>query len=206
MASKIKCYAVAFTVLLLISPLFAENPKLSLHINGGLCWMLKKNIDSGLKTGFGFSVPVVEKTTLTFDFGFWKSGVQEETGGLYDGTLTMAPFQASLYYTLFETRRFAPYVFGGTGIVFSHFKAEDIISIPEVSIDQKVNNGISLHAGAGSFLKINKRIAFYGEACFFYRKGEGSTTYTDMNFGKSTKNFSLDLSSLVFSIGIKYYL
>jgi len=203
---KEKYCAAVLATFLLLSPLMAQNPRNSVHLNGGYGCMLKENIDSGFKTGFGFSVPLLEKTALTFDFGFWKSGVQEETGGLFDGTLIMAPFQASLSYTLFETKRFAPYVFGGTGFIFSRFKMEDIVTIPEISIDQKVNNGVIFKAGAGSLLRLNKNIAFYGEACFFYRKAEGTTTITDINNGESKESFSLNLNSLVFSIGIKYYL
>jgi len=206
MTRKNKFFILALAGVLFISPLTAENPRSSLHINGGFCWMLKKNIDLGLKTGFGFSVPLVKKTTLTLDFGYWKSRVQEEPGDLFDGTLSMAPFQASLYYTLFETKRLAPYVFGGTGFIFSHFEMEDLITIPEVSVDQEVHDGISFHAGAGSFLRINDNIALYVEACFLYRKGEGATTIKDMNLGESKENFSLNLSSLVLSFGIKYYL
>jgi hypothetical protein len=206
MAQKVKCLVVAMTVVLLTSPLMAENSSGSLHINGGFCWMLKENIDSGLKTGFGFSVPLLKNTALILDFGYWKSSVHEEPDNFFDGTLSMAPFQASLYYILFETQRLAPYVFGGTGFIFSHFEIEDLITIPEVSIEQKVNNGISFQAGVGSFLRINNSISLYGEACFLYRKGEVTTTITDMNFGESKENFSLNLSSLVLSIGIKYFL
>lgn len=206
MAQKGKYLAAVLAAFLFMSPLMAQNPRSSLHINGGFCWMLKKNIDLGLKTGFGFSVPLLKNTALTLDFGYWKSRVQEESGDLFDGTLSMAPFQASLYCTLFETKRLAPYVFGGTGFIFSHFEMEDLITIPEVSVDQEVHDGISFHAGAGSFLRINDNLALYVEACFLYRMGEGITTITDMNLGESKESFSLNLSSLVLSFGIKYYL
>ena len=199
-------FVLALAGLLFISPLKAEKPRSSLHINSGFCWMLKENIDSGLKTGFGFSVPLLKNTTLTLDFGYWKSSVNEGPGELYNGTLSMAPFNASLYYTLFETKRLAPYVFGGGGFIFSNFEMEDPITIPEVSIDQEVNNGMSFHAGAGSFLRINNHISLYAEACFLYRKGDVTTTITDMNFGESTENFSLNLSCLSLCLGVKYYL
>lgn len=206
MFQKTKYFTVVCAALLLTSPLIGENPRGSLHINGGFSMVLKENIDSGFKTGFGFSSPLLKNTWITLDFGYWKSNVHEVPGELYSGTLSMAPFQVSICYNLLETKQLTPYVFGGTGIIFAHLKIEDSITIPEVSIDQEVNDGISFHAGVGSLLRINKDISLFGEACFLYRKGEGITTITDMNTGESTENFPLNLNSLVFSIGIKYYL
>mgnify|MGYP001057460826 CR=1 FL=1 len=200
-------YGVTFLAfLLLASPLPAQNPQGSVHVNGGLSWFLKENIDSGFETGFGFSVPFFNKTSLVFNFGYWKSSVHEEAGGLYSGTLSMAPFQASLYYHILESKGFIPYVFGGAGMIFNHFEMEDLVTIPEVSIDQNVNNGVGFHAGAGSHLKINKHLALYGEICFLYRKAEGTTTTTDMNKGISTEKFPLNLNSFALRFGIRYYL
>jgi len=206
MAQKGKYLAAVSAAFLFISPMNAQDTRSNLHINSGLSYMLTENIDSGFKTGFGFSFPLLKKTSVTFDFGYWKSSVHKEPKGLFNGTLSMAPFHVSLYYTLFENKNFMPYVFGGTGFIFTHFEIKDLITIPEVSIDQEVSNGISFHAGAGSLLKINQRLALYGEACFLLIKGDGITTFTDMNRGVSTENFSLNLDSFVFCLGIKYYL
>ncbi|MBD3414928.1 MAG: hypothetical protein GF421_10920 [Candidatus Aminicenantes bacterium] len=206
MSQKTKCFLAIGTALLLNAAMMAQSPQSSAHINGGWSWMLEDTLDSGLKTGFGFSLPLLNKTTATFDFGYWKSTVHQKPNMLFNGTLSMAPFQVSLNYYFFEKKRVNPYVFGGTGIVFTHFEMEDIVTIPEVSISQNVKNGISFHAGAGSLFRMKKNLAFYAEVCFFYRRGKATTTMEDMNFGRSTEDFNLNLNSLAFSIGIKYFL
>jgi hypothetical protein len=206
MNKKTKYGIIILAVLFFSSPLLAQNPQGSVHVNGGLSWFLKENIDSGFETGFGFSFPLFHKNSLVFNFGYWKSSVHKEADGLYSGTLSMAPFQASLYYHILEIKGFIPYVFGGAGMIFTHFKMEDLVTIPEVSIDQKVNNGVSFHAGAGSHLKINKHLALYSEICFLYRKAEGTTTITDMNKGVSIEKFPLNLNSFALRFGIRYYL
>jgi hypothetical protein len=205
--SKRTKYGVAIlAVQLFFSPLLAQNHRGGVQVNGGLSWFFKKNIDSAFETGFGFSLPLVRKTALVLNFEYWKSNVHEEIDGLYNGTLSMAPFQASLYYHILESRGIIPYVFAGAGIIFSHFKIGEMITIPEVSINQKINNGISFHAGTGSLLILNDHLALYGEVCFLYRKTEVTTTITDMNTGILTEKFPLNLNSLALRFGIKYYL
>lgn len=206
MGPKIKFILVLGTALLMCSSLLAQNSRGSVQVNGGMFCFLKENIDSGFKTGFGFSFPLLKKTELSFEFGYGKSSVHEEPHKLHNGTLSWAPFQASMYYYFLENKKLTPYAFGGVDLVFAHFKMEDIITIPEVSINQEVNNGISFHAGAGSLFRINHHFALYGEVCFFYRKGEGKTITTDINKGVSTENFFLNFNSFILSIGIKYYL
>jgi len=206
MSKRTKYGIIILAVLFFSSPLLAQNSQGSVHVNGGLSWVFKENIASGFETGFGFSVPLFNKTSLVFNFGYWKSSVNEEADGLYSGTLSMAPFQASLYYHILESKGFVPYVFGGAGMIFTHIDMEDLITIPEISINQKVNNGVSFHGGAGSLLKLNDHLALFGEVCFLYRKAEGTTTITDMNNGTSTEKFPLNLNSLVLRFGIKYYL
>jgi len=203
---KTKHGIAILAVLFILTPLLAQNPLGSVHVNGGLSWFLKENIDSGYETGFGFSIPLLKNTALVFNFVYWKSSVHEEIDGLYNGTLSMAPFQASMYYHILESKGFIPYVFAGAGMIFTHFDMEDLITIPEISINQKVNNGISFHTGAGSLFKLNDHLALFGEVCFLYRKAEGTTIITDMNNGTSTEKFPLNLNSLVLRFGIKYYL
>lgn len=174
------------------------------HANGGVSFPKEDNVKSGLESGFGFSFTLDRRMLLSFDFGYWKSDVEEEPGKLHKGKLSVTPFLVSLQVSLFEKKAFNPYIFAGAGYVFYDFKIKDIITIPEVTITQKIENGLSLHAGLGALVQILDRLDLFGEALYLYRKGDGQTTISDMNKGTTYEDFSLDMSAFLFRLGIKY--
>lgn len=180
--------------------------KSSVHVYAGMVIPGEESIKSGFHTAFGFSYPLAERIIFSFDFTYWKSNVEEDEGKLFNGTLSVTPFTVSLQYTLIKESDITPYVFFGTGFVFTNFKMEDYISIPEVTITQEINNGLSFHFGTGVNLKVTDSLALFTEILYLYRKAKGETTISDMNFGVNSEEFSLNLSSFLFQIGIKYFL
>lgn len=195
-----------FLMLAFVTPGWTQNIKLNFQANGGLAYPLAENIKPGFESGFGFSLPVDKKLSLVLDISHWKSQVREEKGKLLDGTLAVTPFYVSLYYYLGVRRKIVPYLFVGGGIVFHSFKIKDYVTIPEVSISQKVKDGLGLNGGGGALFKISTRFALYTEIDFMYRKGKGTTVVNDMNLGViEEEEFSLDLNSITIQAGIKYY-
>lgn len=83
---------------------------------------------------------------------------------------------------------------------------KDIITIPEITIDQSVKDGPCLQAGFGIDVPISRSFGVFAEAFYFYRKTSGITTITDFNFGKSTREFPVTLSAWIFQIGVKYFI
>lgn len=205
MKDKITIFAIVIFMLLSIQS-FVWSEMFSFHANGGLSLPKEKNINSGFETGFGFAFPINKKISISFNFGFWKSGVEAGAGKLMKGKLTVTPFLASIHYCLFEKKIFIPYFFVGAGYVFNSFKIGEYITIPEVKITQKIEAGPAFQAGLGSQILISRKLALFAEAFYLYRQAEGTTTISDMNFGLSSEKFTLNMSSFFIGLGIKYYL
>jgi len=184
----------------------AKAEKLSLHASCGFSSPTSDSIKSGFETGFGFALAVNKKIAVSFNFGFWKSYVNEKPGKLMEGNLTVTPFLVSIQYSFLGNKKFISYLFAGAGLIFSDFKIKNLITIPEVRISQKIDNGPALQVGLGSQLLMSRRLSFFAEALYLYRKAEATTTISDLNFGLSEEKFTLNMSAFLISLGIKYYL
>ena len=202
---KIKILTIALGFFFIYFQGFSYAQSLSFHINGGMAFPQEDNIESGLETGFGFSLSIDKKISLSLDFSYWKSDVSEEHPELYNGKLSVTPFLVSLQYSLFEEATVIPYIFAGTGFVFSNFEIGDVITIPEISINQKLGTGISFHCGVGGRIKLTTNLALLTEIIYIYRDATGETTVTDLNFGVTKDEFSINISSFILRVGIKYF-
>ncbi|MFQ6108783.1 MAG: outer membrane protein [Candidatus Aminicenantales bacterium] len=176
----------------------------AVHANGGLSLPRENNVKSGLGTGFGFSFSLHKKLSISFDFDFSKSEVVGREGELLDGHVSANPFLATLQYAVLEKNRLTPYLFMGMGYVFYNFRLEDIITIPEVTISQKIENDLAFQAGLGVRLQIGEQWDLFGEAFYLHCKTQGRTTTTDLNFGTKTEEFPLDMSTSAIRLGIRY--
>lgn len=175
------------------------------HANPGVAVPKYKNIRSAFESGFGFSLPLGKRIFLSINFSHWKSKVKEKEASLLNGELSITPFFLSLQFKLRERSQINPYVFLGANLVVTKFEIGEYITIPEVSLNQKVRNGPGLHLGTGSEFSFNENLALFAEGIYLVRKAEAETTINDMNFGVSTEEFSVSLDSLIFQIGIKYF-
>jgi opacity protein-like surface antigen len=193
------------SLMLLCQCLHAQRQSLSFHAHMGMASPAKKNIHSSLASGFGIAYPFTDTLAVVLDFEFWRSSVDVDPDDFYNGEISMTPFLVSMQNSLTSGGRIHPYVLIGTGYVFSSFKIGDVITIPEVTISQKVKSGMCFQAGAGTMFKITKSVALTVEGFFLFRKATGTTTINDLNFGLSTSDFSVDLSTLMLHIGIKYF-
>lgn len=180
--------------------------KLSVMGNVGFSLPKAKNFDSGLESGFGFVLSLHQKISLAFEFGYWKSQVDEETDRLFNGDLSVNPFFLSFHYSPFNKNKLTPYILLGACMIFNKFKIGDIITIPELTINQKIENGIGFQAGIGSTFKATNNYSVFVEAVYFFHKTTGITTFSDLNFGTTTEEFSLDLNSLILRVGLKFHI
>lgn len=205
MKDKIRSFSLLALLLFLAGLSSVWGERFSFQANGGIAFPTEENMKSGVESGFGFAFPLHKKIMVSFNFGFWKSKVKGEAGKLLDGKLSVTPFLASIQYSLFENKVYVPYVFAGASLVFSNFR-EEYLSIPEVTINQKVENGPGVQAGFGGQLHLSKKLALFAEVLYLYREARGITTISDMNLGVSEKEFSLNMSAYLLWLGIKFYL
>ncbi len=162
-------------------------------------------IHSSLAGGLGIVLPVKGNISFSLDLGFWKSSVDVKPNKFYEGKMTLIPFLASFRYSLLPDKTINPYAYIGTGYVITRFKMEDIITIPEITINQTVENGFCLHVGAGTVIRISESLGMTAEGFYFHRKTTGTTKIFDLNFGMSSENFSVRLHAFIFQIGMKYF-
>ena len=195
-----------FCSLFLIQNTFGQNEtNMSIHGSLGLSRVSEKNIGSGFWSGFGFSIPIDRDVHLSFNFGAWKSQVSSQADGLQDGSLKVNPFFISLYYfPELGNPLISPYIFVGGGYIFSSFKIENILTIPEITFSQKIDNSPGGRVGAGIKIEISKLISLTSDVSYFYSRASGTTTIEDLNFGTILDEFSLNLSAIIFQLGIKF--
>jgi outer membrane protein W len=180
--------------------------QLSFEVQGGAGIPAEESLNTHVVSGFGVTIPMEKRLSLSLDLGYWRSNVEEAPDKFHDGHLKAFPLLASLQFFLSRQNRVNPYVFLGGGYIFCSFEMEDIITIPEITIDQSVKSGSCLQAGFGIGVPISRSFGLFTEAIFFYRKTKGITTIADLNFGISTKEFPVNLSAWIFQIGIKYFI
>lgn len=183
-----------------------KNSHLGIEVQAGAGLPAEDYLDTHIVSGFGMTIPLKERLSLSLDLGYWNSSVKEVPTKFYDGRLKAFPLTVSLQFSLSHQKRVGPYVFLGGGYIFSSFTMKDIITIPEITIDQSVRNGLCLKAGLGIDLSISRTFGVFAEAVYFYRETTGITTITDLNFGTSTKEFPINLQAWIFQIGIKYFI
>jgi len=183
---------------------FSNDPRFSFHVNAGMALPLDENIKSGFQSGFGFSYPLSQKASISFNFSYWKSRVEEERNKLLNGKMTVTPFTVSLQYNLIKEKYIIPYIFMGIGLIFTSFKIDDYVTIPEVTLTQKVQNGISVHLGVGANVRMRESWVFFAEMLYLHREAGAETRISDMNFGVRIEEFSVNLSSISAQAGVKF--
>jgi outer membrane protein W len=165
---------------------------------------MEKNIGAGLWSSIGFSIPVMLKLFLSLDFGHWTSEVNGSAGELLEGTVYVNPFIVSAAYFLMPDRAITPYVFIGGGFVFSRFRLGDIITIPEISLSQKIESGPGGKIGLGMVMDLTENVSLVGEASYLFRVAQAKTTVQDLNFGLSVEDFTVNLNTFILHLGFRY--
>jgi hypothetical protein len=182
-----------------------KNARPSLEVQAGAGIPEEDCLNTHVASGFGLTIPLKKRLSLSIDLRYCKIPVKEVPTKFYDGHIRAYSFLASLQFSLLRQNRVNPYVLIGGGYIFSSFTMKDIITIPEITIDQSVKNGFCLQGGLGIDLTILHSWRVFTEVAYFYRKTSGITTITDLNFVTSTRKFPVNLQAWIFQIGIKYF-
>jgi hypothetical protein len=131
-----------------------KNAQPSLEVWTGAGIPAEDYLDTCVVSGFGINIPLKERLSLSFDLGYWKSAVDEVPAKFYDGHLKAFPLLTSLQFFLSGQNRVNPYIYLGGGYIFTSYTMKDIITIPEISIDQSVKNGLCLSSINPTHLEI----------------------------------------------------
>ncbi|MFC2156211.1 hypothetical protein ACFLT9_00100 [Acidobacteriota bacterium] len=187
---------------------YPQSGRPGIHVFGGISSPTEEHLGSAVVSGFGVNFPINSQFSIGLDYLLWKSSVSSGVGtsGLLEGEVNLSPFLLSIDYLILPEARLSPYLMIGIGYVFSKFKIGNVFTIPEVTISQRLNNGIEFHGGGGLNIKLSESFGIFFDAIFMFRKAGGLTTYNDMNFGISRENFTELLNSMIIRIGFKYFI
>lgn len=202
MRKKFKSPFLILSLLSLFVLANAETQTLSIHAKIGAASPVEEHIHSSLSGAFGLALHFDNKISVSLDLGSWKSPVDEKSKRMFKGNMTLTPLLISFRYFLTLDNRIYPYPIIGGGYVFTHFRMDDVITIPEITISQEVASGLCLHVGLGALVKITKSFGLLAEGVYCSRKSKGVTTISDMNFGSSSEEFSVRLHTVFFQVGI----
>jgi len=184
----------------------AQVMRLGVHASLGYAWPHQDVLDKGLNSSLGIDLNLSRGWCLIFDFSYGRYQVESRPRGLQKGTIVLTPFWARVQHRFLPDRNISPYLFMGSGYVFSRFLMEELLTIPEISVSQKVENGWGFTGGAGLELKLKREnISIFTEAIYISRKNGGITTINDLNFGLREEKFKVDLSSWQIRVGFRYF-
>jgi len=199
-----KKIVLGFMILYLANAGFVWGGGFSMQASGGVIFPNEGNDNLAFAFGFGLNCSLSQKLWVSFGLGYWKSSVGEKPGKLYEGKLNATPFLVSVHYSMLKERKFVPYVFVGLGYILYDLWLEDIVTIPEITVMQKVENDPVCFGGIGGQAQFWDKILLFVETSYFYSKPEGKTIVSDMNFGVFKEEFSLDMRTIHIRFGVKY--
>jgi opacity protein-like surface antigen len=175
----------------------------SVLVHAGFGFPEENNLRGGLESGFGVILPIGPRFNVAVEYTFWKVTSKQSFGKLYNGTLTLAPIQASLQYEFYRNMYFTAYGLGGVAYIVSRFRIGSYVSIPEVRIDQSVESGWALFGGLGANLDLSRSVVFYFEASYLRRSLPGTTVSHDQNLGDSSSSITANLRHVFLKAGLK---
>ena len=180
------------------------NARLSLEINTGARFPTEDYLQIHIVSGFGIALPLKQRLFLSLNLGYWNGTVEDNPDKFYDGRLKSFPFLVSLRYFFVRQKRVNPYVLLGAGYVINSFDMKDIITIPEITIEQSIKNRPCFQVGIGIDAPLSRSFGLFTEVAYFHSKSTGITKISDLNFGISIEEFPVKLQSWTFQIGIRF--
>ena len=183
---------------------FAQNRRFSLHIQGGGAGHEENNLKIGLASGFGISIPISSNLSMTAELDYWETRSRYSFRKLYNGHLTILPILIGLRYEFQPNAFFAPYVIVGGGYLFSKFRIGSLLTIPEVTIDQRIQSGWAGQLGVGACFALSNLWSFFSEFNYLLRTAPAQTIVRDMNLGVSTDDIWVNLHVVLLKFGFKF--
>jgi hypothetical protein len=205
MARTTRAFVLILAFGLLAGSVFGQSRKPSLFAQGGGAFHEENNLRPGVETGFGFSYPLGKRFYLSLEYLYWKSESKEFRTKLYNGTLTLSPVLLSLHFDFLPNTFFFPYAFVGGGYLFSRFKIGSYVSIPEVKIAQRLDEGPAFYFGLGARIAISETWSFSSEVAYLIRSASGETIISDMNKGFSKEKIWVNINVVFLKFGLRFY-
>jgi len=182
----------------------AQQGRAAVMALAGVLFPVQDTIEARAATGFGFLLPLTPRTRVGVEFLYARLNSLGTLRGLGEGELTVTPFLLFLQHDLVSTRMFKLHLAAGAGLLFSDFRGR-FITIPEVTITQKIPTRLAVNLAAGVALPLTDFLVLFGQGGYLTCRATGQTILRDMNFGQTREEFSVDLSSGQALLGLAFY-
>ena len=190
---------------------FKLGPKSGVGFLAGYAMPAENNYSNGLKYGGNICLGITKNISIEIKGMSFQSDVEGDPEALSKGKLSVMPIQLSIQARFPISWRFLPYLLGGGGYYLNRFNLDqEIIDAWDAlgfDLEEKVENAIGYHFGAGIDLFLTKNIALNADIRYFIAKIKGSWTLTDQIIGAENSGSleDLNLNSLIFGGGLKFY-
>jgi opacity protein-like surface antigen len=190
---------------------FKIGPISGLGFLAGYAMPAASNYSNGLNYGGNICLGITKNLSIELKGLRFQSDVEGDPEALSKGKLSVMPIQLSIQLRLPVTGRFLPYLLGGGGYYLNRFNIDEEITDAwdalGFDLEEKAENAIGYHFGAGIDLFITKNIALNADIRYCLAKIKCSWTLTDQIIGTKTSGDieDLNLNSLIFGGGLKFY-
>jgi opacity protein-like surface antigen len=182
----------------------AQSRRFALFLQGAGAGHEENNLKVGLASGFGLSIPISERISVTAELDYWWTRSRSSFRKLYNGQLTVAPLLIGLQYEFLPNAYFTPYGVIGAGYLYSKFRIGSVMTPPEVTIDQTVRSGWAAHLGLGARFRISDFWSFFSEIDYLIRTAPAQTIVRDLNSGVSKDDIWVNLHVVLLKFGGRF--
>jgi len=208
-----KSLALGLAVLILAS--FAPAAK-RLGLAAGYAKQLGSGFGGGLAAGLSFGFELTPMFAVEARAGLITSSVSGSPTGLSKGSMTLTPLTVALTARFGKGSKLVPYGVLGAGYSANSFKVDPGVKSDwtglGLTLSESVKGGLIVLAGGGvDYLlkpgpKPGQGVFLNVEIRYLMGKADGSWSLTDTGGGEEAAGVldGLDLSSLVFGVGLKY--
>ena len=185
-------------------------PKSCIGLLAGYAMPLEDNYSNGLQYGGNFCLGITKNISVELSGIRFQSDVEGDPEALSKGKLSVIPIQLSIQARFPISSRFVPYLLGGGGYYLNRFNLDkeitDVWDALGFDIEEKVENAIGYHFGAGIDLFFTKNIALNADFRYCIAKIKGTWNLTDQISGTETSGDleDLNLNTLMFGGGLKF--
>ena len=185
-------------------------PRSCIGIGAGYSMPRENNYSDEVYYGGNFCLGISKNLSIELSGLRVQYDVVGSVDGLSNGELSIIPIQLSIQVRFPVTHRFVPYALGGGGYYLNSFAlAEEIINTWDAlgfDIEEKIENSIGYHFGAGLDLFITGNIVINADFRYCLVKAKGSWSLTDQISGTVTSGNldNLNINTIMFGAGLKF--
>jgi len=180
--------------------------KFGFGLKTGLLMFSNKKYSNSFNYGVNLSFNFNEKFCGELSILNSSSDVENDPEGLSSGNMNVIPLHLSIKYRFLEDK-ILPYILAGAGYYIFNFETDCDWENYGFNIEEKIENKIGYHIGAGIDYNINRKagVNIDFRYCMIKTTSEWRMIDTASSEEVSGKVTGLDMNSFMINLGFNYY-